>query len=401
MSQLVYRYLIVGGGLAGASAIAGIREEDSTGTICLLSSERDLPYDRPPLSKKLWTGDKQVKEIFLQDSTYYDENNVELKLGVVAIALDREHKIVIDDAGKEYHYERLLLATGGTPRRLTIPGHDLNDLCYFRSLPDYKSIRAKAIEGASAVIIGGGFIGSELAAALRTNKLNVTMIFPEDNLCQKVIPQPLAKEIQSDYVRRGIVILNEDLPIAILERNGSFLTHTKKGSEIRSDIVIAGIGIQPNMKLAAAAGLEVANGISVNEYLQTTDPDIYAAGDNAYFPCKALEEKARFEHWDNALNQGKHAGRNMAGAAEPYEYLSYFFSDLFDFGYEAVGDVSTKLKTSADWQEVNRKGTIYYLEEDVIRGVMFCNLWDKVDEARQWITNRTNIRDLSLKAANR
>lgn len=401
MSQLVYRYLIVGGGLAGASAIAGIREEDSTGTICLLSSERDLPYDRPPLSKKLWTGDKQVKEIFLQDSTYYDENNVELKLGVVAIALDREHKIVIDAAGKEYHYERLLLATGGTPRRLTIPGHDLNDLCYFRSLPDYKSIRAKAIEGASAVIIGGGFIGSELAAALRTNKLNVTMVFPEDNICQKVIPQPLAKEIQSDYVRRGIVILNEDLPIAILERNGRFLTHTKKGSEIRSDIVIAGIGIQPNMKLAAAAGLEVANGISVNEYLQTTDPDIYAAGDNAYFPCKALEEKARFEHWDNALNQGKHAGRNMAGAAEPYEYLSYFFSDLFDFGYEAVGDVSTKLKTSADWQEVNRKGTIYYLEEDVIRGVMFCNLWDKVDEARQWITNRTNIRDLSLKAANR
>ena len=401
MSQLVYRYLIVGGGLAGASAIAGIREEDSTGTICLLSSERDLPYDRPPLSKKLWTGDKQVKEIFLQDSTYYDENNVELKLGVVAIALDREHKIVIDAAGKEYHYERLLLATGGTPRRLTIPGHDLNDLCYFRSLPDYKSIRAKAIEGASAVIIGGGFIGSELAAALRTNKLNVTMVFPEDNICQKVIPQPLAKEIQSDYVRRGIVILNEDLPIAILERNGRFLTHTKKGSEIRSDIVIAGIGIHPNMKLAAAAGLEVANGISVNEYLQTTDPDIYAAGDNAYFPCKALEEKARFEHWDNALNQGKHAGRNMAGAAEPYEYLSYFFSDLFDFGYEAVGDVSTKLKTSADWQEVNRKGTIYYLEEDVIRGVMFCNLWDKVDEARQWITNRTNIRDLSLKAANR
>ncbi len=400
MGQLAYKYLIVGGGLAGASAIAGIREEDSTGTICLLSSERDLPYNRPPLSKKLWTGDKQIEEIFLQDSTYYDENQIKLKLGVVAIALDRERRIVIDDAGKEYRYERLLLATGGTPRRLTIPGHDLNDLCYFRSLPDYKSIRARAIEGASALIIGGGFIGSELAAALRMNKLKVTMVFPDENICQKVIPPPLAKEIQNDYVRRGITILNEDIPIAILKEDERFLTQTKKGSRIRSDIVIAGIGIQPNMKLAAAAGLEAVNGISVNEYLQTTDPDIFAAGDNAYFPCKALGEKVRFEHWDNALNQGKHVGRNMAGAAEPFEYLPYFFSDLFDFGYEAVGDVSTRLKTSVDWQEINHKGTIYYLKEDVIRGVLFCNLWDKVDEARRWITNRANIRDISRNATN-
>ena len=396
MQKTKYTYLIVGGGLTGASAIQGIREKDSTGTILLISDEKYLPYDRPPLSKKLWTGDKRVEEIFLHDAKFYQENHVELKLGAKATSVDPDKKTVTDDSGNEYRYEKLLLATGGRPRQLTIPGHDLNGICYFRSLADYESVRAKAVEGGSAVVIGGGFIGSEMAAALRMNKLKVTMIFPEPYLCQQVFPKSLGEAIREDYVRKGIVVLNEDVPVSISQKGGGFLTRTQRGVVVQSDIVIAGIGIQPDAKLAISAGLVIENGISVNEFLQTSSSDIYAAGDNAYFPCSPLGKKMRFEHWDNALNQGKHVGRNMAGAAEPFKYLSYFFSDLFEFGYEAVGEVDARLKTCMDWQEVNRKGIIYYLDGDKIRGVMLCNVWGKVDEARQWILNGTNIHGLPL-----
>ena len=387
-----YTYIIVGGGLAGASAVLGIREEDASGSILLLGREKHLPYDRPPLSKKLWFGQKQVEDIFLHDAVFYHANRVEIKLGVTVTRIDPVRKTVTDGSGNLYGYKKLLLAPGGQPRHLTIPGHDLDGICYFRSLDDYERMRSKAAPGSSAVVIGGGFIGSEMAAALHRNKLKVTMIFPGPYLCQPIFPKSLGEAIQADYVQKGVTIFNEDLPVSISKAGEKFLTRTQKGHEIESDILIAGVGIRPDVDLASAAGLKTENGVWVDEYLRTSHPDIYAAGDCANFPCKALGKRKRFEHWDNALNQGKHAGRNMAGAAEPFEYLSYFFSDLFDFGYEAVGEVSSGLKIVADWEEMNRKGIVYYLEEDRIRGVVLCNVWGKVDMARDLILKGELVR---------
>ena len=388
-----FTYIIIGGGLAGASAIQGIRETDASGSILLLGNEEYLPYDRPPLSKNLWLGKTHLDAIFPHDIVFYHANHVELKLGVAAVGIDSQRKTVTDDFGRNYSYQKLLLATGGQPRRLTIPGHDLEGVCYFRSLDDYKRIRLEASQGKSALVIGGGFIGSEMAAALCQNGLKVTMLFPEPYLCQTLFPRSLGETVLESYLQKGVAVFKEDVPVSISKDGKKFLTKTQNGRTIDSDIVIAGIGIRPDMDLAFSSGLMTENGILMDDYLRTSDPDIYAAGDNANFPCKALGKRMRFEHWDNALNQGKHAGRNMAGANMPFEYLSYFFSDFFEFGYEAVGEIHSGLKTVADWEETNHKGIVYYLEEDKIRGMMMCNVWGKVEMARDLIMKGTNIRE--------
>jgi NAD(P)H-nitrite reductase large subunit len=381
----VYDYVIVGGGLAGASAVEGIRERDAAGSILLVGEEDHLPYDRPPLSKKLWFGKKKVEEIFLHDRAFYDNHAVTLALGSKAVRLDPAAKTLTTASSAAYRYGKLLLATGCKPRQLTIPGGDLDGVCYFRGLDDYLRTRGMAAEGKSAVVVGGGFIGSELAAALNINKLKVTMIFPGELLCDRVLPDYLGRAVQRRYVEKGVRMLASDKPVSFSKNGGKFVTRTEKGEMIESDIVIVGVGVVPELELAKSGGLAVGNGIVVNEYLETSQPDIYAAGDNAFFPYRALGQPMRIEHWDHALNHGKWAGRNMAGAQEPYTHQPYFFSDLFEFGYEATGEVDARLETFADWQKENDTGVIYYLREGKVRGVMMCNVWDKVEAARELI----------------
>ena len=399
MATKRYKYVIVGGGLAGTSAASGIRERDAQGSILLIGREEELPYDRPPLTKQLWFGRKKVDDIFLHDRKYYAQTGIELRLATTIWTLDPRHKLVQDGTGDSYQFEKLLLATGGEPRRLSIPGGDLPGIVYYRTLADYRRLREAATQGTSALVIGGGFIGSEIAAGLQANGVKVTLLFPDPYLCARIFPAPLAQAIQTDYARRGVEILAEDQPVEIVHDNGKYTVRTRGGRNLTSDLVIAGIGIAPELKLATAAGLETGNGIMVNEYLQTSEPDIYAAGDNAFFHYVALEQRTRVEHWDNALNQGKCAGRNMAGAREPYSYMPFFFSDLFEFGYEAVGELDARLPTFADWQKENHTGVIYYLRDGRVAGVMLCNVWEKVERAREMIRGREQWTRDSLRGA--
>ncbi|HUW51276.1 MAG TPA: FAD-dependent oxidoreductase [Sulfuricella sp.] len=392
-----YDYVIVGGGLAGASAIQGIRERNPGGSILLISGEARLPYDRPPLSKKLWFGSMKVEEIYLHDQAYYDSNAVVLSLGARVVKLDPQAKTLADANGRQYRFGKLLLATGGAPRKLPIPGGDLDGICYYRSLDDYLQIRSEATTGKSALIVGGGFIGSELAAALNINQIDVTMIFPDSYLCSRVFPDYLGQAVQRHYQKRGINVLAGDKPVSFSRDGARFVTVTVTGKTIVSDLLIVGVGIAPATELAQQAGLEVGNGIVVNEYLETSSPDVYAAGDNAFFPYPALGQSMRIEHWDNAMIQGQWAGRNMAGAREPFTYQPYFFSDLFEFGYEATGEVDSRLETFADWQEENRTGVIYYLREGRVRGVMMCNVWEKIEAARALIRKGEIVTPESLR----
>ncbi|MHB8877561.1 MAG: NAD(P)/FAD-dependent oxidoreductase, partial [Myxococcaceae bacterium] len=380
-----YQYLIVGAGLAGASAVEGIRERDPAGSILLIGAESELPYDRPPLSKKLWFGKKKLEEIFLHDRAWYESKGVELQLGTRVVGLDRANKAVVCEREQRWRYDRLLLATGGSPRRLRIPGGDASGLCYYRTIEDYRRMREQSGPGRSAVVIGGGFIGSELAAGLAVTGTAVTMVFPEVCPCQRVLPDALGRSLLQLYRDKGVRVLPGDVPVSLEKRGERFTTLTRAGARLESDVVLVGIGIQPGAQLAADARLTVGDGIVVNALLQTSDPDIYAAGDNAFFPYQALGKSMRVEHWDNALAQGNQAGQNMAGAYERYTHLPYFFSDLFEFGYEAVGEVDSRLETFADWKEENRTGAIYYLDHGKVRGVMLCNVWGKVDEARRLI----------------
>lgn len=386
-------YIVVGAGLAAASAVDGIRQHDQSGSIMLIGSEPDLPYDRPPLSKQLWFGGKQVEEVILHDQAFYAQHGVDLRLGTEVVALDPTAHVVRDGSGTSYRYDKLLLATGGTPRRLTIPGGDLEGVCYFRTLGDYRRLRHEAIKGRSALVIGGGFIGSELAAALCSNGVAVTMIFPGQWLVSRVFPESLGRALTAHYRTKGVEVLADDVPTSIQRDGNQFRTRTRGGREILTDLIVVGIGITPNIALAESAGLKTGDGLVVDQFLQTSDPEIYAAGDIAYFPEAVLGPR-RIEHWDNALNQGKHAGCNMAGAGEPFTYIPFFYSDLFEFGYEAVGDTDPRHEIVTDWQEENKTGVIYYLDGGRVRGAMMCNMFGKVDAAREMIQRGERIADL-------
>jgi NADPH-dependent 2,4-dienoyl-CoA reductase/sulfur reductase-like enzyme len=382
--EQAYSYVIVGAGLAGTSAVEGIRQLDSGKSILLLGAEQDMPYDRPPLSKQLWTGAKSVAEIFLHDENFYRTAEIDLRLAVDVTHIDADAHTIRDNQGNIFRYERLLLATGGTPKRLDIPGGDLSGISYFRTLGDYRRLRQAAAQGKSALVIGGGFIGSELAAALCMQGLAVTLIFPSPWLGSRVFPEDLARALTQLYRDKGVEVLAGDVPLSIRRDGDGYVALTRDGRELRADLIVAGVGIKPNIALAREAGLATATGVCVNEFLETSKRDIFAAGDVAFAPHPVLGPR-RVQHWDNAASQGRQAGRNMAGAREPFTFIPFFFSDLFDFGYEAVGDIDSRLRTFADWQEENKTGVIYYLDADRVRGVMLCNVWGQVDAARALI----------------
>ncbi len=387
-----FQYLIAGAGLAGASAIEGIREVDPNGSIGVVGAEKRLPYHRPPLSKKLWFGKMEVKDVFLHPESFYRENGADLLLGRRLVTLDPGKRIAGDAEGNTYQFEKLLLATGGEPRSLRIPGGDLEGISYYRYLSDYERLQDRVEEGKSVTVIGGGFIGSEMAAALSFRKLHVTMIYPDASLCGRVFPVHLGLALERNYESRGIRILKGQKPVSVEKESGRFVVRSSGGAVVESDLLIVGVGIRPSIELAEKAGVRTGDGIIVDEYLQTSHPDIYAAGDNARFPYQALGQETRLEHWDNALNQGKHAGRNMAGAREAFTYMPYFFSDLFEFGYEAVGEVNSELDTVEEWQKPYDTGTITYMRDGKIRGMMMCNVWDKVDAARELIRQSSEAR---------
>lgn len=372
-----YTYVIIGGGMAADSAIKGIREVDQSGTIALIGKEDFPPYDRPPLTKKLWTGKKQLEDIWRKTAI----NSVDLYLNQRVVSIDPKKKIVTDDGGLEYEYKKLLIATGGKPRRLPFGG-DL--VRYFRSLKDYQDLRAEAEQGVKEfIVIGGGFIGSELAAALTIQAQKVTMIFPGAGISDNVFPPGLVQHINDYYREKGITLLTGEEVTAVEQAGARVVVRTKSGKSVEGDHVVAGIGITPNVELAQAIGLEVDNGIHVGEDLQTSHADIYAAGDVANFANAYLGGRTRVEHEDNTNTMGKLAGYNMAGKPTPYTHLPMFYSDLFDMGYEAVGKLDSKLTMVEDWKEQPyKKGVVYYLDGSTLRGVLLWNVWDQVDAAR-------------------
>jgi len=372
-----YRYLIIGGGMTAAAAADGIREVDSTGTIGLISAEADAPYNRPPLSKALWKGEP-LETIWRKT----ENKRVEMHLCHIVKEIVPTQKRVVDDEEKVFTYEKLLLATGGKPRRL--PFGD-GQIIYFRTLSDYRRLRALTETGRRFAVIGGGFIGSEIAAALALNGKEVVMIFPGKDIGDRLFPRALAEFVSNFYRNKGVELLAGEKIIGLEARGNQRVLKTSTDREIVADCVVAGVGIEPNVELAQSLGLKIQNGIVVDEFLRTSDPDIHAAGDVAAFYNPALGKRIRVEHEDNANSMGRLAGRNMAGKSEPYDHLPFFYSDMFDLGYEAVGEVDSRLETFADWKRPNEEGVIYYLENDCVRGVLLWNVWEQVEAARQLI----------------
>lgn len=373
-----YKYLVVGGGMAADAATRGIRDVDPDGTIGLIGAEADPPYKRPYLSKKLWQG-KPESSIWSKT----ESRGAALHLGRSVVRVDPWEKCVLDDQGYACGFEKLLLATGGTPRRLPF-GDDR--VIYLRSVEDYRRLRDLAGRLERFAVIGGGFIATEIAAALRSNGNEVTMIFPGEAIGSRLYPRDLALFLNDYYRERGVHLYPGRSVTGIEEGSDGLTITTGGGARIAADGVVAGIGITPNTRLAEESGLEVRDGIVVDEHLRTSNPDVYAAGDVATYPDWALGKRRRVEHEDNALTMGRLAGRNMAGHAEPYHNLPFFYSDLFDLGYEAVGEVDASLRRVVDWREPHREGVVYYLDEGRVRGILLWNVWGQVDAARELIS---------------
>jgi NADPH-dependent 2,4-dienoyl-CoA reductase/sulfur reductase-like enzyme len=366
------KYLIVGAGMTGDMAAKGIREHDSDGSITMVGADPNPPYKRPLLTKGLWQGAPEEK-LWREPA-----EGVELVTGRRIVSLDLAAHTATDDAGEEYGWEKLLLATGARPRQ--VPGAD--GVVWFRTLDDYRHVRELAGPGAHVVVIGGGFIGSELAASLVGNGARVTMLFPEPGIGHRLFPAGLSASVTDYYREKGVDVRTGEM---VSSASGKHV-ETQAGLALDADAVVAGLGVVADTELAEAAGLEVNDGIVVDEYGRVPGhDDVFAAGDVARFPVSALGVALRIEHEDHANSHGHAVGANMAGADKPYDHLPFFYSDLFDLGYEAVGLVDSRLEAVEDWQEPFRKGVVTYVEEGKPRGVLLWNVWDKLDEARDVI----------------
>jgi len=387
-----YKYVIVGGGMTADSAVRGIRELDGTGTIAVVSAEAVSPYDRPPLSKGLWKG-KDPESIWRKTD---EITGVKLHLGTRAARIDVAGREVFDDKGGTYSYDKLLLATGGSPRRLPFGE---GAIIYFRTLEDYRRLRALTERHDRFAVVGGGFIGSEIAAALAMNGKHVVMIVPEFGIGALAYPADLSQAVTQLYRDKGVELFT-GASVQGLEQDQSGTSLRLSGDRtVRVDAVIAGVGIAPNVDLAQSANLEVSNGIVVDEFLQTTAPNVYGAGDVARFFNPALNERIRVEHEDNANAMGQVAGRNMAGAGERYSHLPSFYSDLFELGYEAVGELDPRLETVCKWKESYREGIVYYMRGGRVRGVLLWNVWEKVEAARALIGSGRTFTNTELDSA--
>jgi 3-phenylpropionate/trans-cinnamate dioxygenase ferredoxin reductase subunit len=384
-----YDYLIVGGGMTADAAVRGIREVDIDGSLGLISLEPDPPYNRPPLTKALWKG-KDVETIWRRT----EERDVDLKLGTRITRIDPKSHTVHDRDGGAYTYGRLLLATGGKPRRFPF-GQD--EILYFRNLRDYRRLRQLVEEKQHFAVIGGGFIGSEIAAALAMNDRRVTMVFPEAGIGAVTFPADLSDSVTEYYRGKGIDVRPGVNVTDVSTSDDGIILQTEDGEPIVADAVVAGIGISPNTALAEEAGLVVDDGIVVDASLRTSQPDIYAAGDVAAFYNPALGERMRVEHEDNANTMGLMAGRSMAGDPVEYTHLPFFYSDLFELGYEAVGPLDSGLETVAEWDEPFRKGRVFYLKDGRMRGVLLWDTWGRVDDARELIADPGPFDAASLK----
>jgi len=331
------KYLLIGGGLASAEAARQIRRVDADGSIALVSDERLLPYNRPPLSKEYLRGEA-TESLEFASAADYEELRVTTVLGSAVTSLDAAASTATLENGEVYSYEQALLATGGSPVRLPVPGADLAGVYYLRDASDAEAIGAAAKEAKRAVVVGAGFIGLETAASLRQMGLDVTVIEMADAIWPRFADRNLAAHVQKLSEARGVEFLMGN-PVEGFEGDGGSVSAVLAGgTSVACDLAVVGVGIRPNTGLAESAGLEVDNGIVVDDQMRTSAPNVFAAGDVANYPDPIFEKRRRVEHWGHAEYSGQVAGANMAGEEMRYDLLTYVWSDIFDLHLEAAGD---------------------------------------------------------------
>jgi len=383
-----YRYLIVGGGMTGHSAAAAVRELDPAGSAGMIGEEPLPPYARPALSQGAWTAAERPRFFLpaLQGLVHH--------AGRRAALLDPASHTVVDDLGERYHYERLLLATGGAPRRLAIGG---DRVLHLRTMADFERLRGHG--GHCALVVGGGYVGTELAAALAAEGRDVTMVFPELGIGANRWPSRLSTHVTRAFEEHGVRLLRGHEVVRVEACGDRVLVRTSGGAEVLAELVVAGLGTRPQTALAEAAGLAVRDGVEVDESLRTSAPDVWAAGDVARVWSPALGERIRLEHAENALAMGREAGRSMAGQPVRWSQLPSWGASFFGVAYQAVGKVDARMETVEAWRRPCQEGSVYYLEHGRVKGVLLWGLQGQLEAARELIRRQRLVAPEALRDA--
>jgi 3-phenylpropionate/trans-cinnamate dioxygenase ferredoxin reductase component len=376
------QFVIIGAGLAGAKAAETLRAEGFTGRIVLIGAEADRPYERPPLSKGQLVGTADRDEAFVHTLGWYAENDVDLRTGTRATAIDRAARNVTLDDGSTVGYDRLLIATGSSPRRIDLPGSDLDGVLYLRTLRDRERLTAALIDGARVVILGAGWIGLEVAAGARTLGASVTVVETLPIPLQRVLGDEVGLIFQRLHEAHGVTF---HCGASVRELRGGPAVTTvvlADGTELPADVVVVGVGVQPEIELAQRAGIATANGISVDSALRTSDPRIFAAGDVANAQHPLIGRPVRVEHWANALNGGPVAAKAMLDQDVAFDLLPYFFSDQYDLGMEYSGYVAPGGYDQVVFRgdPVGGEFLAFWLFEGRVLAGMNVNVWDVQDD---------------------
>lgn len=387
-----FDFIVVGGGLAGATAVETLRTEGAEGSILLLGAEPHLPYHRPPLSKIALTAEQAPPPRQVLSKARYGELAVELLLGTPVSAIDPRRKSVRTKPGAEIHYEQLLVATGASPKRLSLPGAALPGVFYLRSLDDAEAIRARARDARRAVVVGGSFIGLEVAASLRQIGLEVTLL-ERSELLGKLHMPGVSVFLQRGFDQHGVDIIVGDSPAAFRGETTVEAIQTQGGRTISCDMVVIGAGVNPETGFLQGSGIAVDNGIVVDRFLQSSQPGVFAAGDVANFFDPIFSRQRRVEHWDNAIRQGRTAARNMLGQRVPYDEVTYFYSEMFDLSFNMLGHVDASDERIERGSLQSKSFATFYLQGDVPRALFsFGRPTEETKVTELLIKHRVNLK---------
>ena len=389
-------HVIVGASLTGAKAAETLREEGFDGRVVLLGTEDERPYERPPLSKEYLRGEVGREKVYVHDEGFYAEHDIELRLGRTAKRLDTSSRELELDGGQRLGYNRLLLATGAEPRRLSIPGAELDGVLYLRSVQDSDKLRERLDRGGAVVVVGAGWIGAEVAASARQRGLDVTVVEPAAVPLERVMGVEVGAIYRDIHTDQGVRMLLGTGVEAFEGDKAVEGVRTSDGRTLECDFVVVGVGVQPRNGLAAKAGIAVDNGILVDEHLQTSLPGVFAAGDVANAQHPFYGERIRVEHWANALNQGPAAARNMLDRGIAYERLPYFFSDQYDVGMEYTGFAQSWDRVVFRGDPAAREFIAFWLVGDRVVAGMNVNVWDVADPIKRLISERVAVDDRRL-----
>lgn len=379
LNNKTYDYVLVGGGMGAGFATLGIREQDKNGSILIISNETHVPYERPALTKKLWIDDN-----FKEEDTKIgaeDKENVEIVFEREVKNISPENKTVTLENGDVVGYGQLLLSTGGEPRSIEGPEDDA--VFTFRELDDYRKLRERSGENQEVVIVGGGYIGSELAASLSQNNTKVTIVFPQSQLGEEMFPEELLEEYNQLFKDHGVELISGREAKSYRREGEQLILTLDDDSEVKGDTIVIGLGVSPRTQLAEESGLEMADeGVVVNECLQTSDENIWAAADIATYP-DAIFGRQRLEHVDHARHSGRQVGKNMAGANEAYTHTPYLYSMLYSLNWEAIGTLNPSLETLFDHRDGGE--IVFYLDGDELKGILLWNVEVDLDDVRKLI----------------